>query len=184
MTGSIEGRVTCRRDAVRNEQRVLDAARVVLGRVGPQAAIEEIATEAGVGVGTIYRRFGSKDALLDAVGGHIATDIETAAVEATTAAAGGGLEQFLTAVGTTLTEARLYAELWLDRQADPATSARIRDALTTLVERAAAHGVIDPGVQVADLLVLTRAVAAVIHHSSDDVQWRRFLSAHLRGLRP
>lgn len=184
MTGSDEGRVTCRRDAVRNEQRVLDAARVVLGRVGPQAGIEEIATEAGVGVGTIYRRFGSKDALLDAVGGHIATDIEAAAVEATAAPDGEGLERFLTAVGACLTDARLYAELWLDRQADPATSARIRAALATLVERAAAHAVIDPDVQVTDLLVLTRAVAAVIHHSSDDVQWRRFLSAHLRGLRP
>lgn len=181
--GTAAAPVAHRRDAVRNEQRVLDAARAVLGRVGPQAAIEEIAAEAGVGVGTIYRRFGSKDALVDAVAGHVATDIANAAAEALSAPGGAGLEQYLTAVGTVLADARRYAELWLDREADPATRTRIRAGLATLAERAAAHGVIDPEVRLDDLLVLTRALAAVIQHSSDDTQWRRFLAAHLRGLR-
>lgn len=183
MVGADDGPVAHRRDAVRNEQRVLDAAQVVLGRVGLQACIEEIAVEAGVGVGTIYRRFGSKDALLDAVVGHVAADIEHAAVEALSVSGGGGLEHYLTSVGRALTDARQYAELWLDREPDQATRTRIRAALATLVERARVHGVIGPDVRVEDLFVLTRAIAAVIHHSSDDVQWRRFLSAHLRGLR-
>lgn len=183
MTRADDGRVAYRRDAVRNEQRVLDAARVVLGRVGTHACIEEIAAAAGVGVGTIYRRFGSKDALLDAVVGHLADDVASAAVSALAAPGGEGLAQFLTALGTTLTDARRYAELWLDREVDPATRARIRTALATLLERAVAAQVVGPSTQVEDLLVLTRAVAAVIHHSSDDTQWRRFVAAHLRGLR-
>jgi AcrR family transcriptional regulator len=54
-----------RRDAVRNYHRILDAAREVLGESGADASMEEIATRAGVGVGTVYRRFASKDALVD-----------------------------------------------------------------------------------------------------------------------
>jgi hypothetical protein len=46
-----------RRDAVRNYHRILDAAREVLGESGADACMEEIAARAGVGVGTVYRRF-------------------------------------------------------------------------------------------------------------------------------
>ncbi len=54
-----------RRDAVRNYHRILDAAREVLGESGADASMEEIAARAGVGVGTVYRRFANKDALID-----------------------------------------------------------------------------------------------------------------------
>jgi AcrR family transcriptional regulator len=50
---------------VRNYYRILDAAREVLGESGADASMEEIAARAGVGVGTVYRRFASKDALID-----------------------------------------------------------------------------------------------------------------------
>ena len=48
-----------RRDAVRNYHRILDAAREVLGESGADAGMEEIAARAGVGIGTVYRRFAS-----------------------------------------------------------------------------------------------------------------------------
>ena len=54
-----------RRDAVRNYERILDSAREVFGESGSDACIEEIAARAHVGVGTVYRRFASKHALMD-----------------------------------------------------------------------------------------------------------------------
>lgn len=54
-----------RSDARRNYQRILEAARQVFGESGADACMEEIAARAGVGVGTVYRRFASKDALID-----------------------------------------------------------------------------------------------------------------------
>lgn len=56
-----------RADARRNYERVLDAARTCMARQGIDAQIEEIARTAGVGVGTVYRHFPTKDDLVDAL---------------------------------------------------------------------------------------------------------------------
>ncbi len=54
-----------RRDAERNRQRILEAAREVFAEQGIGATLDAVAARAGVGVGTVYRRFPDKDALLD-----------------------------------------------------------------------------------------------------------------------
>ncbi|MBX0328550.1 TetR/AcrR family transcriptional regulator [Oscillochloris sp. ZM17-4] len=56
-----------RRDVQRNMERVLQAAQELFAERGPDVKMEEIAQRAGVGVGTIYRRFPSKDQLFAAV---------------------------------------------------------------------------------------------------------------------
>src|SRR5271169_2053482 len=56
-----------RTDAVRNAARIIASAQRVFASAGPQAAMEDIAAEAGVGVATVYRRFPTKDALLRVV---------------------------------------------------------------------------------------------------------------------
>ena len=58
---------TGRIDARRNRQRLFHAARDAIALNGLDVSSLDIATAAGVGVGTLYRRFGTKDALLDAV---------------------------------------------------------------------------------------------------------------------
>jgi AcrR family transcriptional regulator len=56
-----------RADAVRNRERVLEAAREVFSAGGPDASLEAVARTAGVGIGTLYRHFPTREALFEAV---------------------------------------------------------------------------------------------------------------------
>jgi len=56
-----------RADARRNRDQILAAARTIFAEHGPEIAMEEIARTAGVGVGTLYRRFPDRDSLIRAV---------------------------------------------------------------------------------------------------------------------
>ena len=54
-------------DAVRNRERVLEAAKAVFSTGGPEASLEAVARAAGVGIGTLYRHFPTREALFEAV---------------------------------------------------------------------------------------------------------------------
>ncbi len=56
-----------RADAARNRERVLEAAKIVFSTGGPQASLDAVAREAGVGIGTLYRHFPTREALFEAV---------------------------------------------------------------------------------------------------------------------
>jgi AcrR family transcriptional regulator len=56
-----------RADAVRNHERVLEAAKAVFSAGGPEASLEAVAKTAGVGIGTLYRHFPTREALFEAV---------------------------------------------------------------------------------------------------------------------
>jgi AcrR family transcriptional regulator len=56
-----------RADAVRNRERVLEAAKVVFSAGGAEASLEAVARDAGVGIGTLYRHFPTREALFEAV---------------------------------------------------------------------------------------------------------------------
>jgi AcrR family transcriptional regulator len=56
-----------RADAVRNRERLLEAAKGVFSAGGPNASLEGVAREAGVGIGTLYRHFPTREALFEAV---------------------------------------------------------------------------------------------------------------------
>ena len=67
MHAHCEPRRPLRRDALANQERVLAAAATAVLREGPQVPMATIAAEAGVGVGTLYRRYPNREALLDAL---------------------------------------------------------------------------------------------------------------------
>src|SRR5258707_12199054 len=56
-----------RADAVRNRERLLEAAKAVFSAGGPEASLEAVARRAGVGIGTLYRHFPTREALFEAV---------------------------------------------------------------------------------------------------------------------
>src|SRR5579862_7354952 len=88
-----------RRDAAENRERVLSAAATVFARDGLAASVEEIAQVAGVGMGTLYRRFPTKEALIEELVRQQLTAIIDAAVLAAAQPDGEGLEAFLWATG-------------------------------------------------------------------------------------
>jgi AcrR family transcriptional regulator len=174
-----------RADAVRNQERILDAARDVFGESGADACMEEIAARAGVGVGTVYRRFASKDALIDELLRVAMEELVAAARCALARSDGHGLEELLRAFGRSFAGHARYADLLMERQPDAVTTAVIRDAITSLTERAVVAGAVGPGVTRADVMALMSAMRGLVQ-TGDDLEpgaWQRFLDVHLAGLR-
>nr|WP_206067134.1 TetR/AcrR family transcriptional regulator [Nonomuraea sp. FMUSA5-5] len=151
-----------RADARRNLGKIVTAAAEVVAERGVNAPMEAIAKRAGVGVGTLYRRFPDRDALIAAVGDHyihtMAQALDTAS--RTSADAWSAIWDFVSwaaapgraALSTAL--AVLPQEVIVER----AEFARIRNGwtaqLTELVRRAQAEGSMRPDVGVDDLLHL------------------------------
>jgi AcrR family transcriptional regulator len=174
-----------RRDAIRNYHRIIDAAREVLGESGAEASMEEIAARAGVGVGTVYRKFASKDALIDELVRLAMAEVTGTADRALARTDGHGLEEFLRAIGQSFADHARYANLLLDRPADPAATARLRSAVGELTGRAAAAGTVAPGITAADVMALVRGMRGLVQAAgeADPRGWARFLDIHLAGMR-
>ncbi|HUN38119.1 MAG TPA: helix-turn-helix domain-containing protein [Trebonia sp.] len=174
-----------RRDVERNYHRVLEAAREVFGELGADASMEEIASRAGVGVGTVYRRFSSKDALIDELLKLSMHTLVTAADEALAAPGGEGLAMYLRETARELAAHARYAGLLLTRSADPAERARLRAALEELTARAVAAGTVAPDVTTADVMALIWALRGLVQADAElpPDAWQRYLSIHLAGLR-
>lgn len=66
-TSTADGERPLRADARRNRERIIDAARATFGEFGAAAQMDEIAQRAGVGIGTLYRHFPTKEALIGAL---------------------------------------------------------------------------------------------------------------------
>ena len=174
-----------RRDAVRNYHRVLNAAREVLGESGADASMEEIAARAGVGVGTVYRRFANKDALIDELVRLSMAEALAEARQALACPGGDGLEQFLRGLGALFAAHAKYAHLLLERSADSADTREIRAAVQELTRRALAAGTVNPGVTVGDVMALVWSMRGLTQTTSEIAPgtWQRFLDIHLAGLR-
>jgi AcrR family transcriptional regulator len=174
-----------RRDAVRNYHRILDAARDVLGESGANANMEEIAARAGVGIGTVYRRFASKEALIDELLRLAMADVLAATDQALARTDGHGLDEFLRAVGRSFADHARYADLLLERRADGLAATRIRTAVDELTARARTAGTVSPDITVGDVLAVIWAMRGLVQTTGDVAPdaWRRFLDIHSAGMR-
>jgi AcrR family transcriptional regulator len=173
-----------RRDAQRNYERILDAARQAFGESGADACMEEIAARAGVGVGTVYRRFASKDALIDELLRLATQELIRDAEHALARADGYGLHELLRAFGRSFAEHARYANLLLQRQPDAGAASKLRQAVGELTSRAVSAGTVNPGITTDDVITLVSAMRGLIHTVPGGTSdaWQRFLDLHLAGM--
>ncbi|HEY9243169.1 MAG TPA: helix-turn-helix domain-containing protein [Streptosporangiaceae bacterium] len=188
-TGTPAG-TAMRADARRNRQRLLDAAlQVYAERGADDASLDEIARRAGVGIGTLYRHFPTRRALLEAVYRDQVEDLCQAAREQPGEAPEQTLERWLRALmAFATTKKNLSSSLMSGpEKSEVATScsAMVREAATRLLAEAQRTGHVRGDVDAIDLMRMSHAlaIAADLPHSHPD-QSERLMSVLLAGLRP
>ncbi len=176
-----------RRDAAANRERILAAAVEVFSNSGLNAGVDEIATKAGVGVGTVYRRFPTKEALVQAIVSQLLRDLVAIAHEALEAPPENGLAQFLTAAGELQARhAGCLWQLWSSEQEGDEVLVELRAIGQQLLTRAQACGAVRQELVYEDIGMLLWSLAGVVE-SARDVQpdlWRRTLELMLLGMKP
>ena len=140
VTGVTEELPPLRRDAARNRDKILAAARVAFDEEGVDVGVEVIAQRAGVGVGTLYRRFPTKELLIDAVVREVLVAVLSAARSALEhQSAADGFAGYLRAVGwVQFDHAGCLTRLWKDSPDD--LRGEIEEAGRSLLARAQAVG--------------------------------------------
>src|SRR5216683_6149010 len=180
-----------RADSARNRQLLIDAAKAGFAEVGLTVSLEEIARRAGVGIGTLYRHFPTRQALLEAVY-RDQVDLLSRRAEKLLGAEspGDALADWLRALvkfsstKRSLTTA-LLATLGKDSDLLFSCGQRIRGAAESLLARGQQAGVVRPDADAGDLIRLVHAVnIATERRPTDPGQADRMLALILDGLRP
>ncbi|HWD25495.1 MAG TPA: TetR/AcrR family transcriptional regulator [Acidimicrobiales bacterium] len=174
-----------RRDAIENRQRLVDAADEVFARNGLDAPVDSIALAAGVGIGTLYRHFSTKEALIE----HLVADLYERTLVAGRRALlkedGTGLEEFLRhAIGSQQRSGGCLSRLW--EVPRPESFLVEFDALIEeLLAQAKAKGTIREECSATDVSLALWAARGVLEVSGDlSNAWERLLEIILAGLRP
>jgi AcrR family transcriptional regulator len=179
-----------RRDAERNRQRILRAAAEVFTQRGLDATLDDVARQAGVGVGTVYRRFPDKETL---VGELFQDRIDEMVAVAEQACASSdpwqALVSFLEYAAATmagdlgLRQLLMFATYGKDRGAY--ARERMRPVVTRLVERARAAGALREDFSATDVPLIAFMLAAAAEYAGlvQPELWRRYLALIVDGMR-
>jgi AcrR family transcriptional regulator len=172
-----------RADARRNRKRVLEAARRCMARKGLDAQVEEIARVAGVGVGTVYRHFPTKDDLVEALAMARFERLAELAREALAQAdPWEAFESFMRTAAGIQSEDRALSEVLTSRPETMSRAAETVDILgliSELMSRGQAAGKIRPDASPRDVPMLLCALAGTCRHTNPE----RYVGIVLDGLR-
>ncbi len=178
-----------RRDAERNRELILVAARELFAERGLDVSMDEIARRAAVGVGTVYRRFPDKATLIDALfEDRLETLVDIATQSLERQDPWEAVAWFMERYVSVQVEDRGLRELLLssphgENRAERARS-RIKPVADELLRRAQESGDLRPDVVGTDLALLQFMLAALVDYTGevDPLVWRRFLRIVLDGL--
>ncbi|QKW40368.1 TetR/AcrR family transcriptional regulator [Actinomadura sp. NAK00032] len=184
-----------RADARRNYERLITTARTAFTEHGTGASLDDIAKRAGVGSGTLYRHFPTRDALLHAVlreridgllahADELLADPDPGGAEA---ALDRWLRSYLAGAATPRGTATVIIEAMSAEWADTglgAAAASICDALGRLLARAQRAGALRAEIDPRDLLRLTNAIGVASERTPDPAAYAdRMLTLLFTGLR-
>jgi AcrR family transcriptional regulator len=180
-----------RADAQRNRARLLEAAHSVFQRDGLSAQMDSIAAEAGLGVGTLYRHFPTREALIDVlIAERLQQLVASAEIAADNADAWAAVEDLVWRFAAFEAEDRGMADILSDyrsRAMDTpgAPVAAFMEHLSAAVARAQAAGVLRRDVSAMDVLTAVCGLGKMVGAASgsDSEQWRRLVRVLLDGLR-
>jgi AcrR family transcriptional regulator len=174
-----------RADARRNHDALVAAARAAFTENGTSAPLEDIAERAGVGIGTLYRHFPTRQALLEAVYVDEVEAMGQAALDLSELPPWDALSQWLQQFAGFAATKRALAEALLEAAPDSdvlvACRAAITDAGEALVERAQRAGVVRTDTNFLDVVRMVSGIAMV--PAADPEQTERLLGLALDGLR-
>ena len=175
-----------RADARRNYEKVLAAAREAFAEGGESTALEEIARRAGVGIGTLYRHFPSRQALLEALYVDEVEEVCRSAAQLEDVEPWEALSSWVDRlIGYIATKQALAAELlaYVDRDAEVFKTSRaaLWGAGEPLLIRAQEAGVVRPDVEIGELIQMVIGIAKI--PTSDPQQTARMVRIALDGLR-
>jgi AcrR family transcriptional regulator len=177
-----------RADSLRNRERLVEAAKAGFDETGAQVSLEEIARRAGVGIGTLYRHFPTRDLMIGAVYQRAVQQLsDDAAALVADRPAGEALHAwmglFVSYIGTKkLVAAAVSPESLTDVYAG--AGGKITGAIALLVERARAAGAIRPEVEPSDVL---RGLVGLTYGATDpdwEASARRLVDVLMAGMRP
>jgi AcrR family transcriptional regulator len=176
-----------RADARRNRERVLEGARAVFAEHGRDAQMDDVAKRAGVGVGTVYRHFPTKEALVSALALSLFEQVLASARaaleiqdpwEAFTTALWEGVE--------VLASDRAFTEIIGQAEMPFGTDllTEMNEAYLTLMQRAKDSGDLRPDIVMDDIPMFTCGIGmATVKPHMCQAAWRRHLAIVIDGLR-
>jgi len=185
-----------RADAARNRGRVLEAAELVLTRDGLDAPMRAIATAAGVGVGTIYRQYPTKEALYQAIMADRMERLVAQAASLGTQADAGAADAgtvffaFFDSIVTDATTKKIFADALADAGIDAKAAAGqaagldVLSAIESLLVRAQQSGAVRADIGMPEVLgLLSGACLAAKQQRWDSQRRARTLGVVFDGLR-
>jgi AcrR family transcriptional regulator len=174
-----------RREAAENRERLLLAARQVFAIRGLDAPVEEIARAAGVGLGTFYRRFPTKQAIVDELVGQLRRDLLRVARRARQRDPATALEIFLFDAGKVHAREPGYMQfLWSRSNAEQAAIDEVLQILDDLLTSAKAAGRIRADITITDIWMTLWSLRGIIEITltTTPTAWKRHLQLHIRGM--
>lgn len=179
-----------RKDAARNRERLLDAARDLFATQGLNVTLNDIAHHAGVGVGTAYRRFSNKEEVIDALFEESIEDMVAVAEEAIAEPdAWAGLVTYLERSLSMRFGDRGLNQILNNPALGNERVAELRDRIAplhkALVDRAKDQRVVRDDLDQSDVIFIQVALSEIMESSRaiEPDLWRRYLAIFLDGVR-